>query len=447
MYRYIIEDTHFVPPFNEPASELTLQLRQLKIHQEELITSVLGGNVSLAGVFQDARPLESVAGEALVYRDNLWFDRPFFEDFIARSRRSGAACRAAFPADDRAFAAYTVPLATCIQPAVDREGRAIYLLDLWYFPDGYDPAIQPVVIGSDYHEIGFYDVPDFMATGEIAGEPGIRQKDKLVHYAPMRAVASIESWVHVYFVSIIYGNFARAGRLDRQIERSAWTQLRLLWRALLEQRQILQASGAVKIGKNCSIDPSAIITGPTEIGDNVSIGAGVIIDNCTIGSHVTIDAGCALFQSTVNNNCFLPFRAALYLTHVMENTIISQNTCLQMCVIGRNTFVGAGTTFTDFNMIAQKPIRAADRNGRLQDVGQIVLGSGVGHNCRIGSGMVVMPGRMIESDVVLIASPDRRVVSRSIGYEESDHHQVAGGEYHQRLYPRPEEDEEIDDVW
>ncbi|MFW5709573.1 MAG: DapH/DapD/GlmU-related protein, partial [Chloroflexota bacterium] len=393
MYRYIIEDTRHVPPFNEPASLLTIGTEPLKLHQENLFAEVLQENIELGGTMESRDGLPRVRGEAVVYRDSLWFDTPFFEYFIRQARRIGKACRAAFPASDKAFHTYTVPLTKTFEAALDQQNRVLFLIDLWYFPDGYDPDIIPVVVPSESREIGFYSVPDFMT---------MKQGD-LTHYAPKRAVISIESWVHIYFATIIFGNFGRAGRLDGLIEKSTFTQLRLLWRAVLEQKQILSASGAVKIGKNCSIDPSAIITGPAEIGDNCSIGAGVVIDNCTIGNNVTIDAGCVLMMSTVGDGCFLPFRAALYLTAVMENSIVAQNTCLQMCVIGRNSFVGAGNTFTDFNLIAQKPMRAANIDGELQTVSQIVLGSAIGHNCRIGSGMVVFPGRMIESDVVLVA--------------------------------------------
>jgi UDP-N-acetylglucosamine diphosphorylase / glucose-1-phosphate thymidylyltransferase / UDP-N-acetylgalactosamine diphosphorylase / glucosamine-1-phosphate N-acetyltransferase / galactosamine-1-phosphate N-acetyltransferase len=441
MDRYIIEDRRFVPPFNEPASLLTIGTQPLKLHQEELFASFMGKALDLKGVFEDVSELPTIRTkeESLVYRDNLWFDREFFTAFITAARRSKRACRAAFPAHDRAFAKYTLPLAQDIHRGVDPQGQPICLIDLWYFPPGgYTSDIVPVVIPSDAHEMGFYMVPDFMTM----------KQGNLTHYAPMRAVISIESWVHVYFASIIYGNFARSGRLDRRIQTSVFASLRLLWRAVLEQKQILSASGAVEIGEGCTIDPSAIIAGPAKIGRNCSIGAGVIIDNCTIGDNVSIDAGCMLYQSTVANNCFLPFRAALYLTSVMENVIIAQNTCLQMCVIGRNSFVGAGNTFTDFNLVAQKPIRAADRDGKLREVGQIVLGSGVGHNCRIGSGMIVMPGRMIESDVVLIASPQRRVVERSVAFEESDHHFVNGGDVHRRFYPRVGEiAERAEDRW
>lgn len=439
MYRYIIEDTRHVPPFNEPASQLTVGVEPLKIHHENVIAHIFGPQVTLGPTLRGREDLPQVTGEAVVYRDSLWFDQEFLDYFVKHARKVGKACRAAFPASDKAFHTYTVPLTKGFEVALDPNTRSIlFLCDLWYFPDGFSPEIAPVVVPSDAREIGFYTVPDFMT---------MKQGD-LTHYAPARSVISIESWVHIYFASIIFSNFARASRLDKQINDSVFSKLRLLWNAVLEQKQLLSASGAVKIGKNCDIHPSAIVTGPASIGDNCAIGAGVIIDNCTIGNNVTIDAGCTLMMSSVANNCFLPFRASLYLTQVMENTIIAQNTCLQMCVIGRNSFVGAGNTFTDFNLIAQKPMRAANIDGELQSVGQIVLGSAVGHNCRIGSGMVIFPGRMIESDVVLVASAQRRVISRSISYEESDHHTIKFGDVHKRFYPRRDEHEfELTEEW
>ena len=39
MQRYIIEDVRHVPPFNEPASLLTIGIRPLKIHHEDVFLS------------------------------------------------------------------------------------------------------------------------------------------------------------------------------------------------------------------------------------------------------------------------------------------------------------------------------------------------------------------------------------------------------------------------
>lgn len=437
MRRYVIEDNRHIPPFNQPASLLTIGTRPLKIHHEDLIVNQFRQTVTLGGTISYLRKqdgLHAVIGPAVVYSDNLWFDAEFLAYFMERAVASRTACRAAIPADDPAYRTYVLPLARNFEPAYDAAGKPILLIDLWYFPASYTDAIVPIVVPSDAEEMGFYSVPDFMTM----------EQGDLTHYAPARSVMSIESWVHVYFASTIFSLFARASRFDRYVRRHNFYSLKLLWKAVLEQRQLLSTHEVVKVGKGTTIHPTAVITGPASIGDNCTIGPGVLIDNCTIGDNVTIDDGCVLMMSSIANGCFLPFRASLYLTSVMENTIIAQNTCLQMCAIGRNSFVGAGNTFTDFNLVEQKPIRAVNLHGDLAEVGQVVLGSAIGHNCRIGSGMVMFPGRMIESDVVLVAGPQRRVIGRSISYEESDHHYVGqaaitGSPAHHRHYPRADE--------
>ena len=428
--RYVIEDQRHVPPFNESASQLTIGLKELKIHHEDLFSALFPQGLVLGSPLERREDIESIEDAAIVYRDSLWFDTEFLTYFLREARKLKRACRAAFRVDDPAFRTYTLPLSTVFE--TDADDPDIRLIDLWYLPEGYTDDIEPIIIPSDAQEKGFYSVPDFMTM----------EQGDLTHYLPARAMLSIESWVHVYFASVIFGNFARASRFDDRVKHHNFFSLRLLWRAVLEMKQVLSTSLVVKVGRGTVIHPTAVITGPAEIGENCTIGPGVMIDNCTIGNNVNIDDGCVLMMSTVADGCFLPFRTALYLTSVMENSIIAQNTCLQMCAIGRRCFIGAGSTFTDFNLIEQKPMKAMNINGELEAVGQIVLGSGIGHNVRIGSGVVVYPGRMIESDVVTVATSERRVIMRNITYEESDHHVfMQPGQEHQRFYPRDHEDE------
>ena len=47
-------------------------------------------------------------------------------------------------------------------------------------------------------------------------------------------------------------------------------KLKILFRSILEQRKVLASSELVHIGKNVSIDPSAVIHGPTTIGNNAT---------------------------------------------------------------------------------------------------------------------------------------------------------------------------------
>lgn len=447
MKRFILEDKRHVPPFNEPANQLTIGTMPLRVYHENLMRNYFapkGYTLELGTPLKDRMQVFGIREPAIAYRDSLWFDEEFLDYFITEAEKTGRACRAAVPADDLCYKTYTFRLAHNLEESYTADEKPIYLLDLWYLPRGFTPDITTIVVPSKYKEKGFYTVPDFMAT----------DRGDLTHYLPKRAILFIETWFHVYVASIIFGVFSRASRIDDYIEEHNLFSLQLLWRAVLEQKQILSTSAVVKVGRGTTIHPSAIITGPAEIGENCSIGPGVIIDNSTIGDNVTIDTGSVVSLSTIGNGCFLPFRSSLFMTALMENTIVAQNTCLQMCVVGRNSFVGAGNTFTDFNLIGNvrqdefgrtlgtipRPIGASNADLGIEDTGQTVLGGAVGHNCRLGAGLIVFPGRMIESDVVLFASPQRRVISRSITFEESDHHYVKGGaEAHRRMYPRPGE--------
>ncbi|MFQ6100869.1 MAG: multidrug transporter [Anaerolineae bacterium] len=412
MRKIILRDRRKIFPFNEPARDLRVLNKPLWLYQRD----VLAPYATEEREVDSPAEIEPKPVETLVYRDNLFFDRFFLDDFIQKARKSGKACRVAFALDDPAITAHAIHL----QRGIQRSGN-VYLAYMWYFPNGVEPNAQPLVMDTGAHEMGYYHVPTHMSD----------ERGDLVYQVPTKAFCSIEHWVHTITANVIFGVFAHAARLDLQIEHSVRKYFRMLWRALLERKQALSSSEVAHIGRNCSIDPSVIIKGPTYIGDNVSIGPGAVIDVSIIGDNVTIGTGCQVQLSVVSDRCFLPFRAALFMSVMMADSMVAQNTCLQFCSIGRETFIGAGNTFTDFNVV-RKPIRAV-REEELEATGMPVLGGCVGHNCFIGSGMVVYPARVIESDVVLHASTGRRVIDRNVYYEDSDHFAINDGE---KLHPR-----------
>ncbi len=393
-----------------------MQGKPLWLHQRDILAKYTDDE-------RDVNALSEIGSErveTLVYRDNLYFDTNFIDEFIRRAKRSGKACQVAFSLDDPAITGQAIYL----QRGIRRQGN-YYVADLWYYPYGLEPVVRPLVMSTEPREVGFYKVPTHMSN--LHGD--------LTYNLPTKPFLSIEHWLHILHANVDFGIFAIGAQFEQKVERDVLFGLKLLWRGMLERKQILTTSELVHVGKNCSIDPTALIQGPTFIGDNVYIGPGTVIGNCIIGDNVTIDQGCQLMLSVVGNGTFLPFRAALYRTVVMEDCMIAQNTCLQMCVVGRGTFIGAGNTFTDF-MLVDKPIRS-HFGGKLEDTGMTALGSAIGHNVRIGSGMIVYPARMIESDVILIASPERRVIMKNVYYEDSDHLKLKDGEkLHPRLYPR-----------
>ncbi|RLC67558.1 MAG: multidrug transporter [Chloroflexi bacterium] len=417
MRKIILRDRRKIFPFNEPARELRVLNKPLWLWQRDVLEQYTTEEREADSLNEiDSRPVET-----LVYRDNLFFDQFFMEEFIRRARDLGRACRVAFSLEDRAITAHAIHL----QQGIRRRGD-VYVADLWYFPHGVEPDAQPLVISTDAHEMGYYHVPTHMSN----------EMGDLVYQVATKAFCSIEHWIHTITANVIFGVLANGARLDREVERDVGKNLKILWRAMLERKQVMSSSEVVHIGQNCSIDPTAIIKGPTYIGDNVSIGPGAVIDVSLIGNNVSITQGGQVQWSVVSDRCFLPFRAALFASVMMEDGMLAQNTCLQFCSVGRGTFIGAGNTFTDFNLVPTKPIRAI-HEGEPRETGMPVVGGCVGHHCYIGSGMVVHPARAIESDVILFASPERRVISRTIYYEDSDHLKLEGGhDLYTRMYER-----------
>jgi len=420
MRKIIVTDTRKLPPYNEAARELRVLNKPLWLHQRDVLAQYCTRELAPVESLDELREQDRVERvETLVYRDNLFFDQHFIDQFVSAARRLGKACRAAFNLEDKSIVNHALQL----QRGIRREGN-YYVADLWYFPYGLEDNVRHLPVDTQSREIGYYRIPSYMAN----------EKGDLTYWVPLRAFASIEHWVHLYIVNCVFGLFARGARFETEIQ-NLGALLKVLWRGMWEREQVLRSSAAVTVGKGTFIDPSAKILGPTTIGDHCTIGAGTVIDNCVIGNSVNIGQGCQLMLSVVCDRSFLPFNVALFFTTLMENSIVAQNTCLQMCVLGRDTFIGANNVFTDYNLMA-KPIKVFARD-QLVETSMPVLGSCVGHNCRLGSGLVVYPARTIESDTILFASKERRIIDKNVTWEDSDHLKLKDGKkLHQRDYPR-----------
>lgn len=416
MLKIILQAPRPIQPFNESARDLRIQNTPLWLYQRNVLAPYVTKEKEIpvnAHLPQSREPM-------FVYRDNLFFDEFYIQEFMRQAKQRGRPVRAAFSVDDPAFREHALPLSSSYTPA-----GAHYLADMWYYPNGPQADVDPLVIDLQTREVGYYHVPSYMA-----GERG-----DLVFQVPMRAMMAIDAWAHIFIADVVFGLFKRGNRFENRLGNDLAYKLKILGTAVYEGRQILECSELVKIGKNCLIDPHAVIHGPTTIGDNVTIGPGAVIENCIIGSNVNISQDCQLMLSVIGDGTFLPFKAALFMTTIMDNSMVAQNTCLQMCVVGRNTFIGAGSTFTDYNLIPA-PIKAMDGHDQLKPSNRPVLGGAVGHNCRIGAGMIIYPARMIESDVVLAATKERRVIDKDLKYEDSDHHKMRNAHLHKHLYPR-----------
>lgn len=424
MRRIVIQEPNHIHPFNEPARDLRIQNVPLWLWQRD----IFGPHFREEGEFRSLEEARIRVGDVktatLVHKDNLFFNKSLIDEFVSRAVAGNKPVRIAFDKNDPAIIEHVLPLSNGFQRT-----EKLLLGEVWYFPNGITNLndVDSLVIDTESREVGYYHVPPYMA--DNSGD--------LVYQLPRKAYVSVESWVHLFIVDILFGVFAHGKDMEDKAAADWRYRIKILLKAMLEQKQVLDSSEMVSIGRDVIIDPSAVIHGPTTIGNNVTIGPGVVIDNCIIGNNVNISQGCHLMLSVVSDGCFLPFRASLFMTTLMENTMVAQNSCLQLCVIGRDTFIGAGTTFTDFKILPGTITAAIDRQVR-DATNLLVLGGCVGHHCRLSSGLVIYPARTVESDVVVLAEKHGQFITQDIHYERSNHHELDVDPPYPRLYPREE---------
>ncbi len=421
MRRIILTETKQIAPFNEPARDLRVQNKPLWLWQRDLLTPYCTEEREYPN-WQFAQTIENEPVESLVHKDNLFFNKELIDEFITKAKNGRKPVRLAFKKNDKSIVTHVRPLAHSLFLQDD-----LLLVDMWYLPQGISQSVEaePLIIDTEPRERGYYHIPNYMGT----------EVGDLIYYLPRKAFALIENWVHLFIADILFGVFGRGANIEDRIRDDWRFKLKILGKSLLEFKQVRSCSELVITGDNVNIDPTATILGPTIIGDHVTIGAGAVVDNCIIGSHVTISQDCQIMLSVVSDYCFLPFRSSLFMTTLMENTMVAQNACLQLCAIGRDSFVGAGTTFTDFNVLGG-PLKTLGQNEELEDTELSVLGGCVGHHCRLSAGLVIYPARTIESDVVLLSAEGRKFIKTNIKYEDSDHHKLGNKYDYPRQYPR-----------
>jgi carbonic anhydrase/acetyltransferase-like protein (isoleucine patch superfamily) len=449
MRRIIIRDYTTIEPFAEPARDLRILNKSLWLMQRDLLKAYYSHTTEVDTPDQLAEHIAQSDEELVIYRDNLFFNAALIDTFMAQAKAAGRPCQIAFRATDDArgirgdpsIERHALQLCTGITRRDDisyidggtQQRGAVHVADIYYYPAGTRTEPIPVLVDTISREMGYYHVPSYMAVN----------KGDLTYQIPIRAFLSIESWLHVLMANVVMGVFSRAAEQDSRMEKSRllnifrWTKedwrlfpgkLAFSLRAFGEKinpmeeqwrNHFLSSRSLVKVGKRCSIDPTAIVHGPTIIGDDVYIGPGVVITNSIIGNNVNVMQGSQIMLSVVSDRCFLPFNAGLFMTALMENSMVAQNSTLQLCLVGRNTFIGANNVFTDFNLQGE-PIKIVHQ-GKLVEINLPVLGSAVGHNCKVGSGFVVYPGRMIESNTVIIFDNDKNLIRKTVpGHDVND---------------------------
>ncbi len=120
--------------------------------------------------------------------------------------------------------------------------------------------------------------------------------------------------------------------------------------------------GQVKLGKNVSVWPAAVLRGDMgriDIGDNSNIQDGAVAhmtdgaSNCVIGERVTVGHRAILHGCIVGNDCLIGMGAIL-----LDNCVIPDG-----CVVGAGALVTGGKTFEPGSLILGSPAKAVKKTG------------------------------------------------------------------------------------
>ena len=109
MRRVILQSLRQIHPFNEPARDLRVQNKPLWLWQRDILAPYTVEEREYSD-WELARRVEGEEPvEALVHRDNLFFNEALAAEFIGRGRAGGKPVQLAFHANDPSIAEHVAP--------------------------------------------------------------------------------------------------------------------------------------------------------------------------------------------------------------------------------------------------------------------------------------------------------------------------------------------------
>lgn len=183
--------------------------------------------------------------------------------------------------------------------------------------------------------------------------------------------------------------------------------------------------GKLSIGRDCFIDINTVFEGDVVIGNNVSIGAGCIVTNCSIESGVTIKPYSVLENASIGENAvvgpFARLRPGSDLkenSHVgnfveVKNTTLGKNskanhlTYLGDTEVGDNVNIGAGTITCNYDG-ANKHKTIIKDGAFIGSDTQLVAPVTMGENATIGAGSTIT--RDTEDNALVLSRAPQKTI-------------------------------------
>lgn len=410
MRRYVLKTEQLIHPFESSASELPVLNKTIFEHQEEVFRHLkVKEKPFLISSLEEIIPSTS---PAIVYRDDIYFNIELVMKFLDEASAVGKPARLAFLDTDPC-----IILHACYPMHNMEHVENLYLGDFFFFP----PQVQkkdftPIIIDTESIPISCFSLPTLkhgfgqrflkapLAAGEISFPP-------LQLQVPRFSYIAVKHWTHLLFANFTCGIHCQARKIA--IQRGEHTGMfREILCYLSKQR------GPILIGKNCQIDPTATIIGPTTIGDGVIIGPNVTIASGCIGDQAVLEPNSIVWLGVLGARSSLLTNRNIVMSCVMSNSII--NADIRFSIVGNHSFLGAGSHITDCILrndeeseqkMNSQMVRVL-AGDKLVNSGYYILGPAIGNRVKIGSGTIIYPGRMIESDSLILPNQGYNIINK-----------------------------------
>ena len=136
-----------------------------------------------------------------------------------------------------------------------------------------------------------------------------------------------------------------------------------------------------KLGAGVFVDPSAVVIGDVELGDDVSVWPCAVIrgdmHRIRIGARTSVQDNAILHITHASD-----FNAEGWPLIIGEDVTIGHGVCLHGCTVGNRVLVGIGATVLDGAVVPDEVV--------------------------IGAGTLVPPGKVLESGYLYIGSPCKK---------------------------------------
>jgi acetyltransferase-like isoleucine patch superfamily enzyme len=409
MTRYILETKTPIDPFESPARELPVLNRSVFYHQEDVFR-----HIGISGKSLFISSLEEVIPSpvpALIYRDDTYFNEELILEFINQAHSISKPARLAFLDKDPCMSSHA-----CLpQPTLEHHGD-LFLAEFYYVPPGKRTRdFTSVIVDTESIPLPCFSLPRVeqysskpflnfpLASGHVSFPP-------LQIHVPRLSYIAIKHWTQLLFANFIWG-IHRQARMP-QLENESSIMQRNKTPRFGKQR------GPISIGKNCQIDPTATILGPTTIGDGVAIGPNVTVAAACIGNDAILEPNCTVWLGVLGERSSLLTNRSIVMSCVMNDSII--NTDVRFSIVGNHSFLASGSHFSD-RLLSYADEGDVEMNAPMVKVlvgeqvvnsGYYILGPAIGNRVRIGAGVIIYPGRMIKSNSLILPERGQYVVSK-----------------------------------